>query len=111
MGELALDGSIRQVTGVLPMILYAREHGWSEIYIPQGNASEGELVDGIDVYTPQSLGELVSHLKGQERLQPLAKKQLNADSVNAYEVDLPRCADSRLLSVRWKLLPQVGIMC
>lgn len=87
VGELALDGSIRQVTGVLPMILYAREHGWSEIYIPQGNASEGELVDGIDVYTPQSLGELVSHLKRQERLQPLAKKQLNADSANAYEVD------------------------
>ena len=87
VGELALDGSIRQVTGVLPMILYAKEHGWREIYIPQGNASEGELVDGIDVYTPQNLGELVSHLKGQERLPKLPKTQLNADCVNAYDVD------------------------
>ena len=47
------------------MILYAREHGWREIYIPQGNAAEGELVDGIDVYTPASLSELVSHLKSR----------------------------------------------
>ena len=87
VGELALDGSIRQVAGVLPMILYAREHGWKEIYIPQGNAPEGELVEGIDVYTPQNLGELVSHLKGQERLAPLPKKQLCMDNAMAYDVD------------------------
>ncbi len=87
VGELALDGTIRQVTGVLPMILYAREHGWKEIYIPCGNAAEGELVDGIEVYTPQSLGELVSHLKKQERLSPLGKKQLTDNPDSAYEVD------------------------
>ncbi len=87
VGELALDGSIRQVAGVLPMILYAREHGWNEIYIPEGNAPEGELVEGINVYTPHNLGELVSHLKGQERLTPLPKKQLCVDKDMAYDVD------------------------
>lgn len=87
VGELALDGSIRQVSGVLPMILYAREHGWKEIYIPQGNAPEGELVEGIDVYTPHNLGELVGHLKGQERLTPLPKKRLCMDNAMAYDVD------------------------
>ena len=87
VGELALDGSIRQVTGVLPMILYAREHGWREIYIPQGNAAEGELVDGIDVYTPASLSELVSHLKKQERLTPLPKIQFGTETAGGGDVD------------------------
>lgn len=87
VGELALDGSIRQVAGVLPMILYAREHGWREIYIPQGNAAEGELVDGIDVYTPASLSELVSHLKKQERLTPLPKIQFGTETAGCGDVD------------------------
>ena len=87
VGELALDGSIRQVAGVLPMILYAREHDWREIYIPQGNAAEGELVDGIDVYTPASLSELVSHLKKQERLTPLPKIQFGTETAGCGDVD------------------------
>ena len=87
VGELALDGSIRQVAGVLPMILYARKHGWREIYIPQGNAAEGELVDGIDVYTPASLSELVSHLKKQERLTPLPKIQFGTETAGGGDVD------------------------
>ena len=87
VGELALDGSIRQVAGVLPMILYAREHGWREIYIPQGNAAEGELVDGIDVYTPASLSELVSHLKKQARLTPLPKIQFGTEMAGCGDVD------------------------
>ena len=110
VGELALDGSIRQVAGVLPMILYAREHGWREIYIPQGNAAEGELVDGIDVYTPASLSELVSHLKKQERLTPLPKIQFGTETAAAAMLTLPKCAASRLLSAHWKLPRQAGIM-
>lgn len=87
VGELALDGSIRQAAGVLPMILYARDHGWSEIYIPQDNASEGELVDGIDVYTPATLSELVGHLKGQERLTPLPKRHFESEINGHSDVD------------------------
>ncbi|MEE0338852.1 magnesium chelatase domain-containing protein, partial [Acidaminococcus fermentans] len=50
-GELALDGSLRPVNGILPMILRARAEGLPSMFIPTGNATEGELVDGIAVYT------------------------------------------------------------
>ena len=87
VGELALDGKIRQVVGVLPMVLLARDKGYKEIYIPAGNAQEGELVDGIDVYTPVDLKELVAHLRGQEKLTALPKKSLiNSDDLT-YDVD------------------------
>ena len=52
VGELALDGTIRQIAGVLPMILHARDIGRKNIVIPAGNCAEGRLVDGIDVLIP-----------------------------------------------------------
>mgnify|MGYP000402875997 CR=1 FL=1 len=55
VGELALDGTIRQIAGVLPMILHARDIGRKNIVIPAGNCAEGRLVDGIDVLIPASL--------------------------------------------------------
>ena len=54
VGELALDGTIRQIAGVLPMILHARDIGRKNIVIPAGNCAEGRLVDGIDVLIPAS---------------------------------------------------------
>ena len=57
VGELALDGTIRQVAGVLPMILHARDLEIKTIVIPAGNSAEGRLVEGIEVLVPASLTE------------------------------------------------------
>lgn len=47
LGELALDGSILPINGVLPAILAAKELGWSHFVVPLANLSEGEAVDGV----------------------------------------------------------------
>ncbi len=86
-GELALDGSIREIKGILPMIIKAKEIGKKEIFIPQGNQAEGELVDGIVVYTPASLEEMAKHLNGQEKLKALPKHVLNLDINYSTQVD------------------------
>ena len=62
IGELSLDGRIRNVSGVLSMIMDAKKCGAQEVYIPQANAAEGKLIHGIDVYTVATLKELVEHL-------------------------------------------------
>ncbi|MEG1412740.1 MAG: YifB family Mg chelatase-like AAA ATPase [Acidaminococcaceae bacterium] len=87
VGELALDGGIRGVTGVLPMIIEAKALGKKEIYIPTGNAAEGELVTGIDVYTPADLGQLVQHLSGRQRLPLLPKRTLQLDGRTTSDLD------------------------
>lgn len=79
-GELALDGTLRPVNGILPMILRAREEGLPAIFIPAGNATEGELVEGIEVFTVSCLGEIIEHFEGTHPLQPLAKKVLDLES-------------------------------
>jgi len=65
VGELALDGTLRPVSGVLPATLCAREAGIHEIYVPKESAPEAGLVSGIDIYGVSTLNEALAHLEGK----------------------------------------------
>lgn len=69
VGELALNGNIRKVQGVLPITLFAKEAGYTEIYVPKENAEEALLVTGITVYPCEDLRQVVDHLSGKELLE------------------------------------------
>ncbi|HVY36024.1 MAG TPA: YifB family Mg chelatase-like AAA ATPase [Candidatus Paceibacterota bacterium] len=66
VGELALNGEVRPVRGLLSIAGWAREAGIRELYIPKGNATEASLIDGITCYLVPTLTDLVSHLNGAE---------------------------------------------
>ncbi|MBR4957879.1 MAG: ATP-binding protein, partial [Phascolarctobacterium sp.] len=87
VGELSLDGKVRKVNGVLSMIIEAQRNGFKEIFIPEENAAEGKLVTGIDVYTHSNLRELIEHLQGKIKLQPLPKENILQNLDRAYDVD------------------------
>jgi len=72
LGELSLDGSLRHLQGVLPMVGLARDRGVRTAFVPAVDAAEAALVDGIDVIPVRTLAELVAHLKGDLPLEPLA---------------------------------------
>jgi magnesium chelatase family protein len=90
MGELSLDGSVRHVSGVLPMAVMAREQGYQRLYVPADDAAEAGLIDGLDVYPVPSLLALVDHLTGHARLLPLEREfSLNdPDDLPPYAADL-----------------------
>ena len=62
LGELALDGRVRPVQGVLPAVLAAKRQGWPGIVVPIGNLAEASLVDGIEVYGVRTLRRLLQWL-------------------------------------------------
>lgn len=70
IGELSLSGGLRPVRGVLCMCTAAKDAGLREIYVPSENAAEAAAVSGITVYGVSSIGKLISHLNGTERLEP-----------------------------------------
>lgn len=69
-GELALDGTLRSVRGILPQVVAARAHGIQAVFIPEANAHEAALLSDIAVYAINSLKDVVDHFSGATTLQP-----------------------------------------
>lgn len=64
LGELALDGALRAVTGILPVLISAKAKGFKRFVVPFGNANEASYIEGIEVYALKSLRETFEFLSG-----------------------------------------------
>jgi magnesium chelatase family protein len=73
IGELALDGSLRAVRGVLPQVLAAKRKGVKTVFVPPGNAKEALLAEGMCVYAPETLREVITHFKKEKLLVALTR--------------------------------------
>ncbi len=71
VGELALDGSTRGVTGILPMVVDARARGVQHFFFPAANRAEVSFIEDITLYPVHSLSELISHVLGKTLCPPL----------------------------------------
>ncbi len=71
LGELALDGNIRPVTGVLPVALMAKDRGFAKLFIPAGNRDEATLVEGIEIIPVKNLYEIVGYLQNLIKIEPV----------------------------------------
>ena len=71
LGELSLEGKLRGVPGVLPMALAARDEGFEALYVPEENALEASLAEGIRVYGVPDVKTLAAHLTGEQPLEPV----------------------------------------
>lgn len=71
-GELALDGRVRPVAGIINLALLCKELGMEGVVVPVDNAHEAAAVDGIEVYPADSLASVVSFLNGQHEITPVA---------------------------------------
>lgn len=68
VGELGLDGSVRPVRGVLPMVLAAKKAGVRRVVVPLANADEAALIPGVAVGATDTLHRLVAFVRGGEPL-------------------------------------------
>ena len=66
IGELTLDGNLRSVAGVLPMVLAAAERGVRRVFVPEPQAREAAMVPDMEVFGMRSLGQVVAELRGEE---------------------------------------------
>lgn len=71
VGELSFDGSVKQVRGVLPLLISARKLGFKKFIIPFANKTEASYIAGIEVYGVKSLTETVEFLRGDKKLEPI----------------------------------------
>lgn len=77
LGELSLDGHVRPVKGILPIIISALDLGCKKIIIPRANVIEASYIEGIDVYGFDTLRDIVAFLSSPEFYTPSPKLDIN----------------------------------
>ena len=85
LGELALDGALRPVAGILPLLISAKAAGYKKVVIPAGNAGEAAYIEGIDTYAASSLSQAIDHLSGFAPLPPLPVARYGAAAAARQE--------------------------
>jgi len=75
-GELSLDGKIKKIKGVIQIILYAKENGFKEVYIPKENKAEASIISGIKIYGIKNLKEIILHLEKKKNVKEIAPKKI-----------------------------------
>jgi magnesium chelatase family protein len=88
VGELALDGALRPVRGVLPIAAWARARGVRRLVVPPENAAEASVVGGFEVRGARDLGALVALLRGDANAASEAVAAIEAGPAAAPEADL-----------------------
>ena len=72
VGELSLDGSVKKVPGILPVVWQARKAGLRACIVPEGNGPEGALAEGIPVIGVSHIRQLLAYLNGEIELCPFS---------------------------------------
>lgn len=89
MGELSLDGGLKPVKGALPMAIQARKENFKAMILPKQNAREAALVNQLDVYSAETLEDVIKILEGSDEIKPL---QVNTreeffEQQDTYDID------------------------
>jgi magnesium chelatase family protein len=89
MGELALDGVLRPIKGVLPIAIQAKKEGYKGFILPADNAKEAAVVDGLDIFPINNLKEAVDFLEGKIIVQSVRVdvREVFATKMNFYDTD------------------------
>ncbi len=86
IGELSLDGEIRKINGVLPMVLRAKEKSVGAIFVPYQNAFEASVVKGIDILPAKSIKDIIAHLDYSKLIEPVSH-DINEEDTLKEELD------------------------
>lgn len=86
VGELSLDGSLRQTSGVLPISLFAQKQNFTHVYVPTDNAKESAVVVGINTIAVNNLTSIFAHLEGTNLIHP--EKNINFEEILNNEEEI-----------------------
>ncbi len=67
LGELSLDGEVRAMTGILPLVEEAKKMGFTEVFVPHKNREEAALIEGINIFGIKKLQDIIAHLNTNKK--------------------------------------------
>ena len=96
IGELGLDGKVKAVNGVLPILISARELGYTKFIIPRENENEASFIEGVEVYALSSLSEVVSFLAGHIQFEGVKNRVWSGELSDRIVEDFSRVKGQRI---------------
>ncbi len=78
--ELSLEGHLKSIAGILSMAVKSKEMGFTSIFVSPGNSNEALLVDGIEVFAPKDLAQLLAHFTGVQSIEAVVCQGENSES-------------------------------
>lgn len=89
MGELALDGTLRPIKGVLSIAIQSQREKFKGFVLPKANANEAAIVEGIDIIGVETLRDAIDFFEGRKTIAPVSvnPREIFASRVNAYDAD------------------------
>ena len=84
IGELSLNGDIRKVNGILPVLISMRQHGFKKVIIPFENAQEASFIEGVETYAFKTLKEVVGFFNGEISIEPVSST--NYEEIKAKNI-------------------------
>ena len=89
LGELALDGSLRPVTGIMPVLISAKSKGFTRFIVPRDNANEASYLGGTEVYALSSLRDTLDFLTGERTFEPVEHRDFTVTQrEQSYNCDM-----------------------
>ncbi|MDE6594444.1 MAG: YifB family Mg chelatase-like AAA ATPase [Oscillospiraceae bacterium] len=100
IGEVSLNGDIRPINGVLPMVMLAKNEGFESVFVPADNAYEASVVDGIAVYGVENTADIIKHFGRESVILPqrpyVVKPEDHFDIIDFAEVKGQQAAKKAL---------------
>lgn len=90
VGELALDGSLRHTTGILPLALFGKDRGFKRLFVPAVNAKEAGLIQDIEIYPVAHFRDLINHVTGARLIEQLPRQNISEwlETVERGDMDM-----------------------
>lgn len=73
-GELALNGAVRHISGVLPITIFAASGGFKKLFVPKINAKEASMVSGVEIIPVENFKQVIDYLSGKIKIAPCKSK-------------------------------------
>ena len=87
-GELSFDGSLRHTKGAFLTALFAKEFGFTNLYVPKDSANEAACIKGLKVFPVEDIGQICRHLLKQEEILPISYKPGSEEESLPAEFDM-----------------------
>lgn len=96
VGELGLDGKIKAINGVLPILISARELGFKKFIIPKENEKEASFIEGVEVFALSNLSEVVSFLSGAIQFESVKNQVWSGELSDKIVEDFSRVKGQKI---------------